>query len=70
MDMAPDRPSDEASPSAMGEAHVADTPIQLPIIEPSLMAQVLDKENLVRALKQVRRNKGAAGVDGMMSMPV
>lgn len=65
MDMAPDRLSDEASPSAMGEAHVADTPIQLPIIEPSLMAQVLDKENLVRALKQVRRNKGAAGVDGM-----
>ena len=65
MDMAPDRPSDEASPSAMGEAHVADTPIQLPIIEPSLMAQVLDRNNLVRALKQVRRNKGAAGVDGM-----
>lgn len=65
MDMAPDRPSDEASPPAMGEAHVADTPIQLPILEPSLMAQVLDKENLVRALKQVRRNKGAAGVDGM-----
>ncbi len=31
----------------------------------SLMMQVLDKENLIQALKQVKRNKGAAGVDGM-----
>ena len=31
----------------------------------SLMARVLDRNNLVRALKQVQRNKGAAGVDGM-----
>ncbi|UTW03918.1 group II intron reverse transcriptase/maturase [Amphritea atlantica] len=49
----------------MGEARVSETPLQLPIIESSLMAQVLDRNNLVRALKQVRRNKGAAGVDGM-----
>ena len=32
---------------------------------PSLMARVLDRNNLVCALKQVQRNKGAAGVDGM-----
>uniref|UniRef100_UPI00262E6CF3 group II intron reverse transcriptase/maturase n=1 Tax=uncultured Endozoicomonas sp. TaxID=432652 RepID=UPI00262E6CF3 len=31
----------------------------------SLMARVLDRNNLVRALKQVQRNKGAPGVDGM-----
>lgn len=31
----------------------------------SLMARVLDRENLMRALKQVKRNKGAPGVDGM-----
>ena len=31
----------------------------------SLMMQVLDRENLIQALKQVQRNKGAAGVDGM-----
>ena len=49
----------------MGEVRVSEAPIQLPIIEPSLMAQVLDRNNLARALKQVRRNKGAAGVDGM-----
>ena len=31
----------------------------------SLMAQVLDRDNLIRALKQVKRNKGAPGIDGM-----
>ena len=31
----------------------------------SLMERVLDRNNLVRALKQVQRNKGAPGVDGM-----
>ncbi|PJE79999.1 Group II intron-encoded protein LtrA [invertebrate metagenome] len=31
----------------------------------SLMVRVLDRNNLVRALKQVQRNKGAPGIDGM-----
>lgn len=31
----------------------------------SLLERVLERENLVRALKQVRRNKGAPGIDGM-----
>lgn len=35
------------------------------ISEPSLLAQVLERENLIRALKQVQRNRGAAGIDGM-----
>ncbi len=31
----------------------------------SLMVRVLDRENLIRALKQVKRNKGAPGIDGL-----
>lgn len=31
----------------------------------SLIMQVLERDNLIQALKQVKRNKGAAGVDGM-----
>ena len=31
----------------------------------ALLAQVLERDNLQRALKQVRRNKGAPGIDGM-----
>lgn len=31
----------------------------------SWMARVLSRDNLNRALKQVRRNKGAPGIDGM-----
>jgi len=31
----------------------------------SLMLQVLGRTNLIQALKQVNRNKGAAGIDGM-----
>lgn len=30
-----------------------------------LMAQILERDNLIRALKQVKRNKGAAGFDGI-----
>ena len=31
----------------------------------SLMARVLERENLIRALQQVKRNKGAPGIDGL-----
>jgi len=31
----------------------------------TLMMQVLERENLILALKQVKRNKSAAGVEGM-----
>jgi len=33
--------------------------------ESSLMAQVLERENLIRVLKQVQRNRGAPGIDGL-----
>ena len=32
---------------------------------PSLMELIVSKENLVTAAQAVRRNKGAAGIDGM-----
>ena len=32
---------------------------------PSLMTAVIDRDNMLEALKRVRSNKGAAGVDGM-----
>lgn len=38
---------------------------QTSIATDSLMMQILERDNLIRALKQVKRNKGAAGVDGM-----
>jgi len=48
-----------------------DEPMAGDCIEPrseacsSLMVRVLDRENLIRALKQVKRNKGAPGIDGL-----
>ncbi|PAF21973.1 hypothetical protein CHH61_22690, partial [Shouchella clausii] len=33
--------------------------------EEKLLDRILDRDNLNRAFKQVKRNKGAAGVDGM-----
>ena len=36
-----------------------------PVGEEQLMERVLERENLLRALKRVEQNKGAAGVDGM-----
>lgn len=58
------KPELRPPPSAVEETSVNDDQHQHPIAE-SLLAQVLDVDNLVRALKQVKRNKGAAGVDGM-----
>ena len=44
----------------------AGSPRQPESIHPqALLAQVLDRANLQRALKQVRQNKGAPGIDGM-----
>jgi RNA-directed DNA polymerase len=58
------KPELRPPPQAVEETPVTDGQHQSPIAE-SLLAQVLEPDNLVRALNQVKRNKGAAGVDGM-----
>jgi len=45
--------------TSVGDAKEEDAPVT------SLMARALERENLKRALKQVIRNKGAPGIDGM-----
>ena len=50
-------PGDETVPGTAG----ADAPVE----GTDLMGRVLEASNLRRALRQVRRNRGAPGVDGM-----
>ena len=50
-------PGDETAPGAKGE----DAPVE----ETDLLERMLDGENLRRALRQVRQNRGAPGIDGM-----
>ena len=50
-------PGDETAIGTRGE----DAPVE----GTSLMERVLERENLLRALRQVRRNRGAPGIDGM-----
>jgi RNA-directed DNA polymerase len=47
------------------EAVVAKPAPQSPACAEQLMEEVCDRENLVRAWKRVRQNKGGPGVDGM-----
>jgi len=65
MSIASDKPDCRSSQTVTDETQTNGHQFQLPIIETSLMVQVVDRNNLLRALRQVRRNKGAAGVDGM-----
>jgi RNA-directed DNA polymerase len=51
------RPQDELVAGSSGQPES--------IHNPALLAQVLERANLQRALKQVRQNKGAPGIDGM-----
>ena len=46
----------EAEPTARGPNHSG---------ADDLMGQVVERGNLARALKRVRRNQGSAGIDGM-----
>ncbi len=52
-------------PLAEDEPSAGDRIEPRPTAGSSLMARVLDRDNLVRALRQVKRNKGAPGVDGV-----
>src|SRR3989440_1014707 len=47
------------------EPFVAKPAPESPALTEHLMEEVCDRENLVRAWKRVRRNKGSPGVDGM-----
>jgi RNA-directed DNA polymerase len=47
------------------EASTAKTCLERPAVAGPSMEAVLERENLKKALAQVKRNKGAAGVDGM-----
>lgn len=44
---------------------IASRPSENPTEQVRLMEQILERENMRRALQRVRRNKGAPGVDGM-----
>ena len=48
-----------------GETGTGTRGADAPVEGQDLLARVLDPENLRRALRQVRRNKGAPGIDGM-----
>jgi RNA-directed DNA polymerase len=37
----------------------------VPVVQDNLLERVLEADNLRRALRQVRRNRGAPGIDGM-----
>ena len=48
-----------------GEIRIASLPLETPTSDDQVMERILERENLKRALKRVRENKGAPGVDGM-----
>jgi RNA-directed DNA polymerase len=47
------------------EARAAETSLERPAVAGPSMEAVVERENLKKALAQVKRNKGAAGIDGM-----
>jgi RNA-directed DNA polymerase len=54
-----------SAPSQETEACTARTSLERPAVVGLSMEAVVERENLKRALAQVKRNKGAAGTDGM-----
>src|ERR1700761_8473099 len=57
----------EAPSAAAGaaEARAAVTCLERPAVAGPSMERIVERENLKKALERVKRNKGAAGVDGM-----
>src|SRR5215813_12673325 len=47
------------------EARAAETCLERPAVSGPSMEAVVERENLKKALAQVKRNKGASGLDGM-----
>jgi RNA-directed DNA polymerase len=54
-----------SAPSQGAEACAARTSFERPAVAGPSMEAVVERENLKQALAQVKRNKGAAGIDGM-----
>jgi RNA-directed DNA polymerase len=52
-------------PSQGAEASAARTSLERPAVAGPSMEAVVERENLKKALARVKRNKGAAGIDGM-----
>jgi RNA-directed DNA polymerase len=63
--MAPDKQITLPLESPEGELVMGDSTEPKSSFCSSLLNRILERKNLVRALKQVRRNKGAPGIDGM-----
>jgi RNA-directed DNA polymerase len=64
----PDTGAKGEAPSAAvraAEVRVATACLERPVVAEPSMEDVVERENLKKALAQVKRNKGAAGVDGM-----
>jgi RNA-directed DNA polymerase len=54
-----------SAPSQGAEASAARTSLERPAVAGPSMEAVIERENLKKALARVKRNKGAAGIDGM-----
>ena len=48
-----------------GELRIAEATTESPPKDEQLMERVVERDNLIRALKQVKRNGGSPRVDGM-----
>lgn len=47
------------------ESSIAESKSQSPTSNEKLMEEILERENLIKALKRVKENKGSPGIDGM-----
>src|SRR3977135_4057785 len=56
---------DRSAAAREPEACTAKACLERPAVAGPLMEEVVERENLKTALAQVKRNKGAAGIDGM-----
>ena len=52
-------------PGARGDSLTAREPTEGPMFHEHVMEEVVERHNMQAALKQVRANKGSAGIDGM-----
>jgi RNA-directed DNA polymerase len=56
---------DQSVAARDSEASAAETSLERPAVAGPSMEAIVERENLKKALAQVKRNKGAPGIDGM-----